>query len=380
MNKNILGLLLLLTIISCDSSTKNNEVALSGLTINIDLTKAKEVKFSERFKSYDLVKLQTLPEVLLGDISKIKKFKGYYYILTEGKNNGLFKFDNKGNFEAKILEQGDAPGEYGFIENFDIKDGVIYLLDNKKLVVHLVNEKGEYQKYIKTGLFGLDIHVYNDLMFIYAGNSANGEKMMRLFSVNQSEVITSSFMPVDEQHAKFLHINPKSVFSRTDSGFSLMEPFGYGIMEYKNQSVQKTPIVFQGLKSPEKLLSKSYDHIGHFLEVARNENLPILFSDFLETNVIITFSLEYNGVANRVDVIYNKANKSTLVVDEYIDDMVFEGKKLEPAELKYAGYSSQENEFIYYMESPELTEILSVEKQDSISLKFSDNPYLIVFK
>lgn len=382
MNRNVAVVFMSFLLTACiQNESRESTENQSDYSILIDLNKAEEVKFSTLFIDSRLIKLETLPDVLLADITKIKVHQGQFYILTWGSTNGLFVFDETGKFVKQILEKGDGPGQYGGIRNFDIQGDLIYLLDNKRLAIHTVDAfLGAYINSIKTDLFALDIRVQDNLLFLYAGNSSNNGQAMKVFALNAEGQIVDSYLPVDEEHEKYLNIIPKSVFSVNEKGFSLLEPFGYGILQYEKQAIAKVPIVFKGVTIPADFMSKEYNDILHFLELARKENIPILFSDFSESNRFYAFSIEYNGLGNRLDVSIDKESMKAKVIKKYIDDMVFENQTFNPSELKYAGLNIASQEYIYYLESPELDERLNETQKTEIELNSTDNPYLILLK
>jgi hypothetical protein len=377
----IFTLLLSVVCLSCTKVKQENPFQKDeAVTIEFSNANAAGDSLSTLFKSSQLIKLETLPHSLLADISKVKKLNNSFYILTEGKNNGLFKFDQTGKFIQQMLQPGNGPGEYGFIENFDIDGGIIYLLDNKKLSIHKVDTAGNFLKTIQTGLFGLDILKHKEFMFLYAGNNLNNGQAMKLLALNEEGEIQQSFLPVSEKQALFLHINPKGVFSEKEDSFSFMEPFGYSKMDYTQNTLSRSPIKFEGISIPENFLTKEYDHIGHFLQAARKENIPILFSDFLDSEKFFMFSVEYKGIGKRMDIWVDKETNMAKVVEQYIDDMLFQGQSYVPTALKYVGFNEDSLEIIYYIDSPDLDERLDASKKEQIQLKSSDNPYLIILK
>ena len=108
-------LLLLPLLFSCKEARQSNGRFLFK---EADVEAYDSDKFSEIVEKFDLIPLETRDDCLVGRISTIKKRCGHYYISSLNTST-LLVFNEKGKFVAKIGNQGQGPGEYPHIEDFD---------------------------------------------------------------------------------------------------------------------------------------------------------------------------------------------------------------------------------------------------------------------
>lgn len=91
---------------------------------------------------YTITPLETTPESLVGEINKIKKFNGHYYISSAGKS--ILCFNEKGKFVTSLNKMGQGPEEYLRIEDFDVYEingkTEIWISDNKSLKIYDAND------------------------------------------------------------------------------------------------------------------------------------------------------------------------------------------------------------------------------------------------
>jgi hypothetical protein len=91
--------------------------------------------------------LEETDDVLIGDISRIRVFDNYIFVLDAWRARKLFVFDKNGNYLRQIGSWGQGPGEYLEIMDFciDAAKREIYILDTYPKKVHKYNlDTGEY--------------------------------------------------------------------------------------------------------------------------------------------------------------------------------------------------------------------------------------------
>ncbi|MDH8702113.1 hypothetical protein M2138_001467 [Dysgonomonadaceae bacterium PH5-43] len=142
MKKNIyhyaIAVLFMLTAMSCEKQTETEATTDNNFKIvDIDFSNEKDVYFSQIADSITYVQLETNKECLIGQITDVKYKNGIYYI--SDKSYTIFLFDNKGKFISKLNKVGQGPGEYSYIQSFDVDTkGNIHILDlfTKKILVY----------------------------------------------------------------------------------------------------------------------------------------------------------------------------------------------------------------------------------------------------
>lgn len=100
--------------------TSKNDTKSSILFPKIELDKfnSSQIKMSELLKDYDLIKLETTDESLIGGrFNKIIKQDSSYYVCSI---NEILIFDANGSFTGKLSKIGNGPDEYEKILDFDI--------------------------------------------------------------------------------------------------------------------------------------------------------------------------------------------------------------------------------------------------------------------
>lgn len=139
MKKFIFCILLLL--IGCKSKEENDNTNVK--TFNVYFNKeASEQQNLEQFAiadSVSYVKLQTVEDKLIGEISDIRYCKGHYYIF-DGVSRSIFIFRENGDLVNRIHKKGQGPDEYISMSDFDVnpKTGFIHILDitQRKMLIY----------------------------------------------------------------------------------------------------------------------------------------------------------------------------------------------------------------------------------------------------
>ena len=101
-------------------------------------------KLSSMLESFDVVPLETDDDCLIGRVTSIKKRGGRYFVMSDRKN--LHVFDGDGRFLFKVSNEGQGPGEYVQLCDYEADDQSIYLLDYKKM--HIFDWDGKFVKTI----------------------------------------------------------------------------------------------------------------------------------------------------------------------------------------------------------------------------------------
>ena len=173
-------LLALLLTLSCGrSSTPMVDVAQSHIFIDIDI--GKSVSFispDSVFSNVEYIPLETQRSALIGDPINVtmKEFNNLYYILESGINprQKLFVFHEDGNLVNVLDREGRGPGEYLHIKDFYVKEGVIYLLLENKIMKYSadLNHIGD----IPLSFVASAIAVVSDNIFLHSRATITGDK------------------------------------------------------------------------------------------------------------------------------------------------------------------------------------------------------------
>lgn len=190
MNLKIALLVLLVCFFaSCAESSKNMS---DGMTIGMKTNAPVE----ELIKDATLIPLETTDDCLLGELQKIHESDGRLYI-QDMKKTAVFVFDLSGKFLYKIERRGGGPEEYLEVSDFDVMDGVIYVLSrvNKRILAY--DEKGKCVKTIPLNAWYDYLAVEKERVVLYA-NRGN-ELMHDVVVINHEGDVLGQYLPYQKQ-------------------------------------------------------------------------------------------------------------------------------------------------------------------------------------
>jgi hypothetical protein len=135
--------MLLLSPLALNVSCKGTDSPAGATTIEVDLygpTNPEEI-----FDSYEYVALETTEDNLIGDISAIEVTDSRIYVLDKRMRKACFVFDREGKYIGKIDRMGRGPGEYTYIQDMQVHDGLVYFLTFPNAVM-VYTEEGKFVK------------------------------------------------------------------------------------------------------------------------------------------------------------------------------------------------------------------------------------------
>jgi len=118
--------------------------------VEVDVNSSDYRKDEAAFKHFDFVKLDTVSEALLSDVSKVLVGEDRIYVLPV-MDPRVFIFDGEGKY-IHSLKKGQGPGEIRFVYDMDLHDGNLYVYDNYRTI----------RKYDKDGNFLEDVYTQDD--------------------------------------------------------------------------------------------------------------------------------------------------------------------------------------------------------------------------
>lgn len=160
--------------------------------------------YSEVFKSYHFVPLETNPECMISAITTAK-FLGNNILIFDGRYNRLLLFNKEGKFLRNIGSQGKGPGEHIAIKEIDVDSETkrIFVLDiaNKIIVYNpegsLINEFKVRRheiihsfQYVDDEKFIVQLNPYHHKSPVLALIDSNG-KVLKTMLDNQAIYISS---------------------------------------------------------------------------------------------------------------------------------------------------------------------------------------------
>ncbi len=213
------------------------------------------------------VKLATEDSCLVGKINKMFYIKGHIVIGSD--NNVILFFNKDGTFDHRIYHQGDAPGEYLRISDFDInkETGVISVLDTRKRQLLRYDWNGNYLSKNDLNYWSIAVQQLNDSVdVLYSGNQVSQDNGYK-FTVytSKTDKVEHRFSPIDESKALYLHVHSANNFSKCGSEVLFCELYNDTI--YSITSSGCTPryyLDFGEGKVPSSFYDTNYANIVEF--------------------------------------------------------------------------------------------------------------------
>ncbi len=316
----------------CSNNNKNDNNSAYE-TIRIDVEKSERIVLRNIFDSIQLIPLSTVNESLISECSKVVKHENKYYILDYTQNI-LFVFDENGKFLFNTKKfQGEGPGEYIHISDFNINEYTQNLetLDPFRQKIHIWDM--QLNSIIKSISFPKDLLPVDGFYpiakekYIIATNKKEIGYLLAFFDAKNNEI---------EGYAA--HQNPKftntfrSYFSKFNNSlrFNYREPLRelYSINKEK-MSIEKIQEIDFGKYnfniddfSEKELASRNFfvDKSNQYAFMFdRKENQKYLFLYFFvkkKMNIAIL-----NKEKNTIDIYYNgMPEQSQLPPPDLIDE------------------------------------------------------------
>lgn len=213
--KRILLLLPFILLWGCvEKHPKNNQCDLT--TIPVSFNDNLPIELSDISEETFFVKLATEDSCLIGNIDKI-----YYvndHVIIGSDNKVLLFFNKDGSFDHKISRQGNGPGEYARISDFDInkQDNTITILDTGKKQLLKYDWDGNFIDRLSLNSWAIGLQLMNDsVSVLYSGNQISTDNDYKLALYNMySQSIFNRFYPISSKKSKYLHVYNANNFSK----------------------------------------------------------------------------------------------------------------------------------------------------------------------
>ncbi|MFS4457433.1 6-bladed beta-propeller [Maribacter sp. 2304DJ31-5] len=317
-------IVLILIIISCKKNSKSNKIPkeLNIESIYVNPKNATTVAISSLYENIELLKLESSSDnQIMGQIDKLEVHDGNYVIQAD---NGLFIFNENGDFLDKFDFRGKGPGEYINLSDyfFDTEENTFSIYDSKSKKINIYDKLGNFIKEIKTDLDAYSFtKLKDDKYAVYIGSGWYNEKSKnRLNLLTEDGEITSKFIPIKKNEAKFLHLGDLNNFQKLKNETLFLYSFNDTIYNINalNHLEPKYYIDFGESKVPDEYLSKTYENIMVFLESLKKTDYAFRVIGFFESERAITFGFMYKKEIYHI--YYFKESKRTMVVNQFVND------------------------------------------------------------
>ena len=317
MNYKTLWLFLItLAVFSCSKPEVKNE---KFVTINAAKPNLKEPVASQQlFESVQIVSLETNEDLLMAAANQVKFFEDQYFVLDR-QIQKLFVFDLLGNFKYQIGTEGDGPGEYREVVDFDIDEvsKKLYMFCPEQLAIQVYATSGEHMERIKLDFYSS--------RFSLLGN----DKLAFYTNYNPSDVSGYSNVLITDMKGKVLKKYfpyPKSI--EMSIGFSGLFA-GNGISGFYAHAFSDT-LHLLNIETGKMDQSIRFDFDGnewpHGFDFSSLYHPGSIDFSFLNTSLFYNDDFLFQGIMherrNR-NLVYNRKNGHAFNENDVSEDLLF---------------------------------------------------------
>ncbi|MBV6428333.1 MAG: hypothetical protein KIPDCIKN_02860 [Haliscomenobacter sp.] len=347
---------LILLLASCQKE------APSGLnTVSIAPEQSARLAFSDVFESVEYIPLRG---DLLGQVQKIL-FRPDTILIASNSPGCVTGFDAKGNQVFSFCRQGEAPGQYKSISdfNFNPSGNRIEALDLKTLSMRYYDLSGNFISGYKHFLFSLSFHRLDaERIAFYCGNQTSDYNNTKLVVFNEkNQKVERGFIPIPKalgkRYANFFEPNN---FLRLQDSLLFFHYFNDTIYHLTPERLTpRTLIRFGKYTLPQSILDKEYDNVAVFMEQIRKTEYAFHKIGYQESKDAIAFTFEHRGLFHLA--YYDKRSGNQKVAHQLKDDMVVKGFSIEA--IEYVPLTTTEDgRIVFLVESPVLKDAIEKEK------------------
>lgn len=177
------------------------------------------------FSGYDYVMLETNENTLLGNVERMKVDSSVIAVQDKGR---ILLFQHDGKFITKIDKLGRGAGEYLSVEDFCVKDSLVYILSRAQRRILVYDWKATFVDKIDLDDWYQHFEIVDDkLMFLSSENSNEKQYDFVVFNYAKSEDM-NMFSPFENNEGiTFKNFTP---FSGTfNGGYYVLRPFDYTV-------------------------------------------------------------------------------------------------------------------------------------------------------
>lgn len=289
------------------TDTPTNESHLSLNVINKD--KPVNVELRDIVDSIQYTVLESSASCMLGEITRVKKTDGYYFVRDDF---GLYAFDEEGHFINEISQKGNGNKEYVHLENFyiDEQQKAIGLICNPSPKIMFFSYDGEYLSTVRLpeedgGIHSIMKSPDQDLLAYYPmpNDYIKIEHEYKKVEIKGNRLKTFPLLTMKDLTTKDIHYAfsacPMAIYKDT---CYLLSVLSHNLYAYKNGEI-KHAYQFDWAK---QLPSTK------FLKECRNENFYDLKEKIQESGMSIGFT---DIQANKDYMFISVNNENTLIWD-----------------------------------------------------------------
>lgn len=213
---------------SCLKHKANHTVNENIINIQLD-NMPYFIKPDTVFSDITYIPLETTDESVFYNIDKISYHNDRFYILDR-KQAAILVFEKTGKYVKKLARTGQGPSEYLSLEDFFIKDDLLYILSSSLKKIIIYNDAFEFEKDYSIGTFATNIQCMDNYIFVYSNFSANDFKNIYVVDINTGK----TFKKYVDFHEKQKGVRYRtSGFAKDRDSLYITFPYEYSIYRMK---------------------------------------------------------------------------------------------------------------------------------------------------
>lgn len=348
----ITTILFVLCFSSCTNSPNADTTAIN--TLKIDLSRAKQEKeISQIFSEISLVKLETTPNSLIGEINKIFLSNNLIYI-SDGLS--VYLFDMNGQFKKRLHNNGKGPGEYTGISDFVVgKNNTIEILNSGLQKVIRYDSTFSFIDEYKINRYAMNMALLKSgERLFHCGNDASGDQYDKILQYEKGKQ-KNKHLKISPQRSLYLHYRRFDYFSYYNNGVITTDAHHDTVYFFDGELFKPIYAIDIGAKAiPKHMYDKSYADIAHFsLNHLKGSGYSYGVFNFIESSHNLLFRYDERidikeseyGRLRPTFVHYNKPSNKSDIFYYIADDVNFIGK---PRLNEFTTFFSQPNGYVAY--------------------------------
>jgi len=354
-------------------SCQTKECKVSISIIEADATSNDELKLSEYFENFRMLKLPS--DTVIGRIQRIKYENNRIYI--SDSQQALFVFSEDGVLLYCFKKRGRGPGEYLGINDFMVNGETITILDRDQQRLITYDNSGKNISTRNLGYFAQAISPSVDNSFFLFSDNAFSHKLTRVSSGQED----SHFLAVDQERAKYLFIFAHHNFYRYQNSIYFFQPLNDTIYQSVDggRMNQSYYVDFKGKNIPESFFKRQFSNVKEFFDELYTTSYAYGVYSFVLHERFIMFGNFYQK--NKKLTLYDRKNNISNTFSSIKDDVYFNGLTFPVSEFIYHA----DKHIIVPLDAFSVTEWRnaqppSMQFKDVVNTtKEEDNPILLIF-
>lgn len=159
------------------------------------------IPFDSIVESFDYVRLETVPQALVGDVSCLIVDDGNFYVVSDA----VYSFDRDGQFRYAINKRGHERSEFVTCSSVSVSKDYVHVYDASSMRI-LSYDKGS-GKYVQSGEIGCTpyrAYVNGDCMIFDHADFADGDDPSCRFSVRETKTNAPKYASLEDSAYKRL--------------------------------------------------------------------------------------------------------------------------------------------------------------------------------